>query len=222
MMNILVLLFCITLISLLTSGRLRTYSNALALQGVLLCAISFKELQELKELNYLNLIFIMLETLLFKGIIVPFFLNYLIKKNNIHYEREPNETNFYALFKIAIIFIFSFIIGYKLHHHDFNISIGTNDTSKIIFFTASLSAIFTGLLIVIRRTKIITHIVGYLVIENGLFLLTLALGDEMPIVVNLAILFDIISTTLLLGVFVNRVQMTFKDTEIGKLTELRD
>ncbi len=222
MTNILIILFSLTLVYLLAAGRLRTYSNALALQGFLLCAIAFKELQELKEVNYLNLIFIMLETLFFKGLITPFFLNYLIKKNNIQYEREPNETNFNALIKIAIIFILSFIIGYKLHHHDFNVSIGTEDTSKIIYFTSSLSAIFTGLLIVIRRVKIITHIVGYLVLENGLFLLTLALGDEMPIVVNLAILFDIISTTLLLGVFVNRVQMTFKDTEISTLTELRD
>lgn len=222
MTNILIILFSLTLVYLLAAGRLRTYSNALALQGFLLCAIAFKELQELKEVNYLNLVFIMLETLFFKGLITPFFLNYLIKKNNIQYEREPNETNFNALIKIALIFIFSFIIGYKLHHHDFNVSIGTEDTSKIIYFTSSLSAIFTGLLIVIRRVKIITHIVGYLVLENGLFLLTLALGDEMPIVVNLAILFDIISTTLLLGVFVNRVQMTFKDTEISTLTELRD
>lgn len=222
MTNILIILFSLTLVYLLAAGRLRTYSNALALQGFLLCAIAFKELQELKEMNYLNLIFIMLETLFFKGLITPFFLNYLIKKNNIQYEREPNETNFNALLKIAMIFIFSFIIGYKLHHHDFNVTIGTEDTSKIIYFTSSLSAIFTGLIIVIRRVKIITHIVGYLVLENGLFLLTLALGDEMPIVVNLAILFDIISTTLLLGVFVNRVQMTFKDTEISTLTELRD
>lgn len=94
MMNILVLLFCITLISLLTSGRLRTYSNALALQGVLLCAISFKELQELKELNYLNLVFIMLETLLFKGIIVPFFLNYLIKKIISTMKETPTKQIF--------------------------------------------------------------------------------------------------------------------------------
>jgi len=215
-----------TLIYLLTAGRFQTYITALALQGILLCAIAFAELNELGgELKYTNLIFILTETLLFKGVIVPLYLNYLIQKNNVQYEREPNETNIYSLLKIALIFMGSFILGYKLHNQDFNLSLGYGlgtETLKIVYFTASISAIVTGLLMVMRRHKIITLVIGYLVLENGLFLLSLAMGNEMPIMVNLGILFDIITTTFLLGVFVSRVHTQMKDNQISKLTELRD
>lgn len=215
-----------TLIYLLTAGRFQTYIQALAIQGVLLCGIAFTELRNLEgEMNYTNLLFIITETLLFKGIIVPLYLSYLIKKNNIQYEREPHISNFYSLFKIVLIFMGSFILGYKLHHKDFDMSLGYRlgaETIKIVYFTASISAIVTGLLMVIRRQKIITLVIGYLVIENGIFLLSLAIGNEMPIVVNLGILFDIVTTTFLLGVFVNRVHIRFSGDQLNKLSELRD
>jgi hydrogenase-4 component E len=224
MVNVLILIFSMTLIYLLSAGRLKTYAQALALQGVLLFGIAFSELRDLKEMHYNNLVFILLETLIFKGIAVPMYIYYLVKKNNIYYEREPNTTNFHSLFKIALVFIFSFIIGYTLHKEGFkdNTESVTGQNGKIIYFTASVSALFTGLLILILRKKIITLIVGYMVLENGIFLLSLAMGNEMPIVVNLGVLFDIITTTFLLGIFLNKVQNVFHDIEIKQLSELKD
>lgn len=225
MTNILIIIFSMTLIYLLSAGRLKTYAQALALQGVLLFAIAFNELHGLREENYVNLVFILIETIIFKGIVVPVYIYYLIKKNDLKYEREPHETNFYALFKIGVIFILSLYLGYALHNGNFQIGeayrLGAN-TLKITYFTASISAVFTGILMLTRRRKIITLIIGYLVLENGLFLLSLAMGNEMPIIVNLGILFDIFTTIFLLGIFLSRVQNSFHDLEVKNLSELRD
>lgn len=225
MTNILILLFSLTLIYLMTGARIKTYANALALQGILLFGIAYLELQSLREIHYSNLLFILFETLLFKGIVVPYYLYYLIKKNNISYEREPNVTNFYSLFGITLIFILSFFIGYKLHDEEFELQMGYRlgaHTLSIIYFTSSLATIFTGLVIVMNRKKIITHMVGYLVLENGLFMLSLAMGNEMPLIVNLGILFDIVTTVFLLGLFLGKVQAAYNDTHINRLSELKD
>ncbi|MDX2196204.1 MAG: hypothetical protein NW207_07285 [Cytophagales bacterium] len=221
MTNLFIILYCMTLIYLINAGRVLSYIYSLAIQGILLFAIV---LSELKEMHLINLTFILLETLIFKGIIVPYYLYYLMKKNNIFYEREPDQLNFYSLFKIAIIFIISFFFGYELH---INFETGNayrlqQHTHEIIYFTASLSSILTGLLIIMRRKKIITHIVGYLVLENGLFMLSLAMGTELPIIINMGILFDILTTVFLLGVFLNRAKGIFKAIEIRNLTELKD
>ena len=64
--------------------------------------------------------------------------------------------------------------------------------------------------------------VGYLIIENGIFLLSLAVGSEMPMMVNLAILLDVLIGVLVFGVFINRIGNTFESTRIEQLSNLRD
>ncbi|NJO70101.1 MAG: hypothetical protein HC830_13210 [Bacteroidetes bacterium] len=76
-----------------------------------------------------------------------------------------------------------------------------------IFFVVALSALFTGLYIIITRRKIITHVMGFLVIENGVFILSLAVGSEMPMLVNIGILLDIFVSVLLLGILQIKLAM---------------
>ncbi|MBK9735812.1 MAG: hypothetical protein IPO92_12915 [Saprospiraceae bacterium] len=86
----------------------------------------------------------------------------------------------------------------------------------------SLSTLFTGLYVIVTRRKIITHVLGYLIIENGVFILSLAVGNEMPLLVNLGILLDIFASVLLLGIFVNKIGDEMKDMDVGLLTSLKD
>ncbi len=207
----LIIIFILTLVYVVTTGRISTYINLIALQGVLLFFIAIVKL-DFKEIHISNLIFILAETLLFKGVIVPYYLKNLAKKNKVTYETEPDTTNFNAILKVSVIIVLSFLMANKLHFHAID----------IIIFTASISAIFCGALIVIRRKKVLTHVIGYLVLENGIFLISLSIGTEMPIAINLCILFDIITTILLLGVFVNEMSKVYKGLEITKLNNLKD
>jgi len=70
--------------------------------------------------------------------------------------------------------------------------------------------------------NIFSHLVGYLIIENGIFLLSLSVGNTMPIMVNLAILLDVFMGILILGIFINRVGDTFNSIEIDNLSKLKD
>jgi len=88
-----------------------------------------------------------------------------------------------------------------------------------IFFVVSLSSLFTGLYFIATRRKIITHVIGYLIIENGVFVLSLAVGNEMPMLVNLGIMLDIFASVLILGIFLNKIGDVFKDIDVDQLSK---
>jgi hydrogenase-4 component E len=210
MKDILIIIFTMTLIYLAVANRFVSFVRVLGLQGLLLFGIAY---MELKDINFGNLVFILLETLLFKSIIVPYFFNRIIKRNKLSQEVESNFPSFFSLITVSLSIILTFIIAYKLHE---------KEELKVIYFTASVSAIFTGIFLMITRKTIVTHIVGYMVLENGIFLLSLAIGAEMPMIVNIGILLDLLTSILILGFFVNRIGDVYKTIDVEKLTELKD
>jgi len=209
MINVLLITFAISLIYLSTANRLLSYIKILAFQGILLFFVSFLELQ---EINTINLIFILLETIVFKTIAVPLFLNYVIKRNNITREAEPYLSNFISLIIVTLIVTGTFLLSNRIDDIHLN----------KIFFVAAISALFTGLYIIVTRKKIITQVMGFLVIENGVFALSLAVGAEMPMLVNIGVLIDLFVSVLLLGVFINKIGDVHKDVDGGQLRQLKD
>jgi hydrogenase-4 component E len=191
------------------SKRLNTYIGVLALQGIFLFGVTFIELI---EINAVNLIFVLLETIGFKTIAIPYFLNYVIKKNKITRESDPFIPDFLSVVIITTIIIVSFLLSNTI----------SDPHIRKIFFVTALSALFTGLYFIISRKKIITHVMGFLIIENGVFVLSLAVGAKMPMLVNIGILLDIFASVLILGVFVNKIGDVLKEQDIDQLRNLKD
>lgn len=209
MIEIFLILFTMTLLYLSIANRLLTYIRILVLQGFLLFAITFFEL---KQINLANLIFILLETIIFKAVAVPIFLNYIIRRNKITRIAEPFVPNFISLLIVTLIIILNFVLAYSAKEFF---------VSKLFFVTA-LSTLFVGLYLIITRRKIITHVMGYIVMENGVFVLSIAIGNEMPMLVNLGIMLDIFASVLILGIFFNKIGDVIKDPDVGLLRNLKD
>ncbi|MEI6901272.1 MAG: hypothetical protein WCL00_15460 [Bacteroidota bacterium] len=209
MINVLLITFLITLFFVAIANRLLTYIKVLAFQGVLLFAVVFIQLN---QINTINLILILMETIFFKSIAVPLFLAYIIKHNKITRETEPYLPHFISLIIVTMICVASILLVN---------SIKDNKLDKI-FFVVALSALFTGLYFIISRRKIITHVMGYLIIENGVFVLSLALGSEMTMLVNIGIMLDVFVSVLVLGIFTNRIGDTFEAMSVDNLSNLKD
>ena len=209
MLQVLLIIFLISLFYLSIANRMTTYVNVLALQGVLLFFIAFLEL---KSINTLNLILILLETIIFKSLAVPIFLKYVLNRNHITREAEPYVPNFVSLIITTVIVVTTILLS------------NTMEESYLdkMYFVVALSTLFTGLYFIASRRKIITHVMGYLVIENGVFVLSLAVGNEMPMLVNLGIMLDIFASVLILGIFLNKIGDVFKDIDVNQLTNLKD
>jgi len=209
MVNVLLITFLITLFYVAIANRLLTYVKVLAIQGALLFAIVFIQLN---EINTLNLILILMETIFFKSIAVPVFLAYVIKRNNITREAEPFLSNFMSLIIVTLICVGTILLVNGIEDKQLD----------KIFFVVALSSLFTGVYFIISRRKLITHVMGYLIVENGVFILSLALGSEMTMLVNIGIMLDIFVSVLVLGLFVNRIGDTFEAMNVDNLSNLKD
>jgi len=209
MINVLLIVLLISLLYLSIANRLLTYIKILAFQGVILFGVA---LIELNEINTLNLVLILLETIIVKAILVPLFIKYIIKRNNITREMEPFIPNFVSLIIVTCIIVITILLSNSI----------TDTHLEKISFIVALSTLFTGLFIIGTRKKIITHVMGYLVIENGVFILSLAVGNEMPLLVNLGIMLDIFASVLILGIFVNKIGDVLKDVDVDQLRNLKD
>ena len=209
MLHVLLIVFLISLFYMSIANRMSTYVNVLALQGIMLFFVAFLEL---KHINTLNLILILLETIIFKSLAVPIFLNYVLKRNHITREAEPYLPNFVSLIITTVIVVTTILLS------------NTMEESYLdkMYFVVALSTLFTGLYFIATRRKIITHVMGYLIIENGVFVLSLAVGNEMPMLVNLGIMLDIFASVLILGIFLNKIGDVFKDIDVNQLTNLKD
>jgi len=209
MINLILLAFIGSLFFLVTAWRLVTYIQILAIQGIMLFASAYLSLS---SLSTANIAVIMLETVIVKAVAIPLFLSYILRRNKITREAEPYVPVFISLVLMVCFVILIFFLSYSSGYSIFD----------NLFFVVSLTTIFTGLYIIMTRRKIITHVMGYLVIENGVFILSLAVGNEMPMMVNMGILLDIFASVLTLGIFLNRIGDIFKDGNVTQLRNLKD
>lgn len=208
MVNFGIILFIMTLIYLAKVEMVKSYYTIMAIQGVLLFGLSFIEL---KGADLLQLVFILLETLVFKAIFVPLFLM-RITKNKLHRHQHTAVKGYYTVFLAIVIIILSFIAAHLMH----------DETLQVKYFTAAIASILIGLFVAINNRDLITHLISYLVIENGIFLLSLALGSDMPMFVNAAVLLDIFTSVLIMGIFFNKMKEYFQDTNVSQLSRLKD
>ena len=204
MVNYLIVLFAVTLIYFSSAERLIIYLWLIGLQGLLLCGIA---LFELNEVNTANLIFIVSETLVFKAILIPYLLNRIIIRSGISKVHLQAIPGFYLL----IFSIFALLISVILANSLINPFINT------IYMVIALFSLFTGLLLIVTHRLIISHLIGFLIIENSVFLFSLAVGNKMPMLINVGILLDIFVGVLILGFFGLRLK-----SHTNELTMLKD
>jgi hydrogenase-4 component E len=204
MVNYLIVIFAITLVYFASAERLIIYTRLIALQGFLLCGIAFFEL---KEVNTVNLIFIIAESFLFKALLIPYLLVRIIKHSEVTKVHNQAIPGFYLL----ILSIFALLISVILANSLVNPFINT------IYLVIALFALFTGLLLIVTHRLIISHLIGFLIIENAVFIFSLAVGNEMPMLINIGILLDIFVGVLILGFFGLRLK-----AHTNELTMLKD
>ena len=209
MLLTLIILYIITLIYISIVERFRNYSSLIAVQGWLLLGIA---LLRLHTLDWMELSFIITETLIFKALIVPGILTRVIKKTGINRISSTGTSQFNSLMLSIAALTISAILTYYV----------ADQTINMIFFGVALYALLTGLILIVLRSRIFTHMVGFLVIENGVFLFSMAIGVEMPLLINAAIMLDILLSVLMLGLFMTKVDKHIHTDDSDSLTHVKD
>ena len=205
----LIILYIISLIYISIVERFRNYASIIAFQGWILLGIA---LLRLHSLDWVELSFIVTETLIFKALIVPAILMRVINKTRINRIRTSGNSQFNSLMLSIVALIISAIMTYYIADSSIN----------MVFFGVAIYAMLTGLILIVLRSQIFTHMVGFLIIENGVFLFSMAIGVEMPMLINAAIMLDILMSVLMLGMFMTKVDDKIHTHDSDSLTHVKD
>lgn len=209
MLFALIIVYVVTLVYLSITERFRYYASLIAVQGWILFGIA---LLRLSSVNWLELGFVLAETLIFKALVVPYMLFRIIRRTGINRVHRDAVSGFNSLLFFVVGLIVSAAISYYI----------ADTTVDIVFFAVAMYALICGLLLITTHKRIFSHLVGFLVIENGVFLFSMAVGVEMPMLINVAILLDILISVLMLGVFVNKIGERLHNLDSDELASLKD
>ena len=205
----LIILYILTLTYLSIVERFRNYVSVITIQGWILLGIA---LLRLHSLDWVELAFVITETLIFKAVIVPAILHRVIKKTKINRVSTSGTSQFNSLMLSIAALVISTVITYYI----------ADSSVNMVFFGVALYALLSGLTLIVLRSRIFTHMIGFLIIENGVFLFSMAIGVEMPILINSAIMLDILMSVLMLGMFLTKVDKQIHTDNSDKLTHVKD
>lgn len=211
MVNMVIVLFGLTILYMAATSRIKAHIKMLSFQGFLLFLILI--INEDKS-NLINLAFLSVETLLVKTILIPVFLMRILQKNEAFRDNEPHIPNFYSLV-IASVMLFAGLIISSIHSTVF-------ENITTLYFGVSISTILSSLFLITTKKKILTHVIGYIMMENGIFLLSLSVAKDMPIIVNMGVLLDVFIAVFILGLLINKINTAFEELNVHELCNLKD
>jgi len=137
-------------------------------------------------------------TILLKGLAIPYMLKVLTTKFDFKRNIMPNLKVQYSIILIPAILVFTFYLAEPITH------IIKNHSNYVAI---SISSLFLALLLMMEHKNIPAKIVGFLSIENSLFLLSVTATDGMPMIVELGIFFDLLMAIVI-------INLLFKKEEI--------
>ena len=105
------------------------------------------------------------------------------------------------------------------------------EVEPVIGFTASLcvaavavalSTVIVGLLVLTTRSKALTQVVGYLILENGIYVFGLSQAERVPFLVDIGVLLDVFVGVFIMGIVVFHINREFDSLSSAHLTALKD
>lgn len=173
--------------------------------SILFIGIAFNEF-ELYLSAFLNF--------LIKTILIPYLLFKVVEKTKLDREISVYISITNSLLISILIIILSFYLSIK-------IDISGEVVAKQIF-PLSLGIILIGLFIMIVRKKALSQILGFLTMENGIFLAGSSLTKGMPMIVEIGIFFDVFVGALMTAILVFQIKTTIDSIDTSKLSNLRE
>jgi hydrogenase-4 component E len=191
-------------------SRIRGVINAVALQGILLGTFPVFVHPDLGLRGYL----LVVVTIVLKGFVIPAFLIHAMREADIQHEVKPVVSFMTSLLLGAAGTGLALVFSYSLPLAD-----GPADR---LFVPASLATVWTGFLLLTTRQKAITQVLGYLLLENGIFLFGLLLLEAMPFLVEVGVLLDLFTGVFVMGIIIHHISREFASISTEHLTELKD
>ena len=210
MQNVLSIIFCLSLFYLSVTSRVKTYVTVLQIQGIILTVLLLFPL-----IDEFSVIALILPATLFtvKVILIPRYIKKILLDLDVKRTIEPTIQQFsfllLVIFTMTVIFVAANILS-------------KSTQVETIPFASGFSAVAVGMYVIIFRKKLIVHVAGFLVLENGIFLFGSTLASKLPMMIELGALLDVFVVVFLMGIALNKINSTLSGFEVTSLRRLKD
>lgn len=197
------------------TSRVAACVRASALQGCLLALLPpALEWSDGPRLPSLHTALLMLGALSIKATIIPRLLLRSLRESGARREVEPMVSLHASILAAAALVGLAFWLAAMMQL--------PVPLAARLLVPAAMANVLLGLLLVVARRQAITQVVGYLALENGVFVFGLGLAQHQPIVVELSLLLDVLVGVFVMGIAINHISRTFDHIDTRTLASLRE
>jgi hydrogenase-4 component E len=207
--DLLLLLVVLTNFWVLGTTRLSATIRATAIPGALLAALPMALYPEFS----LHIVGLSLGTFAVKAVLLPVLLSHAIREAAVRREVEPLVGFAPSMLFGAAAVALAFSLAPKLP---------LPELQTRMLVPVSLSTVVIGLVVLTTRTKALTQVVGYLIMENGIFVFGLSQVQRVPFLVEIGVLLDIFVGVFIMGIVVFHINREFDSIDSARLSELHD
>ncbi len=210
-------LMSLTILSVLLSlgsNRLMALVKIMAFQGIVV-SLTPLFLEHHESMNFASIVLLQI-MLVIKGMLIPGLMYAAVKKVKIQREVEPIIGYHASLFAGLIFILLGAFIAHRL-----SISLPIENDLLLVTAVTTLSA---GLFLLMSRRKAITQVIGYLMMENGIYLMGTALAKETHTmyVVEFGVLLDLLVGVMIMGIILHNINASYDDVDTALLGQLKD
>lgn len=194
----------------LLQDRINGLIHTFALQSALLAGVTLTQAIASGDVDlYISAAL----TILLKVLFIPSLMRYLVIKLDIRHKVADISHPFLLLIGAAILVLFCYHLITPLHQQRL---MSTN------VIAVAMSVMLLGMLLLITHKKAISHVIGFMSMENGIFFAALVSTQGMPMAVELGIAFDVLVAAILFGVFFFHLRSSIDSLDVDRLSLLRE
>ncbi|MGD8926562.1 MAG: formate hydrogenlyase [Thioalkalispiraceae bacterium] len=211
LMLVLAALALFTSFVLLEQAKLVAAIRAFAWQGALVAAVT-TVVAATGQLTHLY--FSALLTFGLKALFIPWMLHRLVRRLELDRHSQPLRHPALVIMAAVGLVIFSYWLVLPIVQQELLF------TRNIL--AVSLALVLIGLLMMVFRQQAIAQVLGFMSMENGLFLAAVSATGGMPLVVELGVAFDVLVAMVLFGVFFFRIRESIDSLDVDRLNQLSE
>jgi hydrogenase-4 component E len=193
------------------ASRLGACIRVVALQGVLLGLLTVAVPESALSLRA-PIVALTIAGL--KGIVFPWLLSRAVRDADVGREVEPFVGYRASLLLVTLALAVSLWLGARLPR--------PNPTASALTVPVAFFTILVGLFVIVSRKKALTQVLGYLVLENGVYAFGVGMVEGTPMLVELGVLLDLLVAVFVMGITLFHIRREFDHIDTDQLTTLRD
>jgi hydrogenase-4 component E len=155
-----------------------------------------------------------LGTVAVKAVVLPYLLRRALREASVRHEIEPFLGMIASTLVGVLAFVLALWLGARLPL--------PGGTASPLLVPVALFTMLVGLLLITTRRTALSQVLGYLVLENGVFTSGLALTDKAPLSVEIGILLDVFVGVFVMGIIIYHINREFDNIDTDRLTALKD